>query len=254
MAKTFLILNWKMHPGNTKEAQALWGATKRALARARKTTAIVCAPFVYLQPLAKTRSTTALLGAQDVSVYEGGSHTGEISAQMLKEFRIRHVIVGHSERRELGETDGMIARKVKLALQSGLQPIVCIGERERSQHGEHLGELEDQMTRSLAGVGRAQAKQLFIAYEPLWAIGKSYKYAMQPHEIHETSIFIRKILTKMFGRAVASTIPVLYGGAVEEANIAQVVRQGDVSGVLVGRASLDGKSVSHMVKALEAKQ
>lgn len=252
MKKTLFVANWKMQPESAKEAQALWGGTKRAVARARRIATVVCPPFPYLHPLSKTRSTSVLLGAQDISLYDRGSHTGEVSPAMLKDLDVRYVIVGHSERRNLGETNAIVARKTKLALAGGLRPVVCVGEQERSHHGEHLGSLEEQIRHSLSGVPRSQAKNLVVAYEPLWAVGKSFKYAMQPGEIHEATLFIRKILAKLFGRGVGISIPVLYGGAVEEENIVAVVSAGEVDGVLVGHASLDARLVSRMVRALES--
>lgn len=253
MGKILFVANWKMEPATAQEAVSLWGATKRAAAKTSKTSTVVCPPFIHLSSCAKTQRGTVLLGAQDVSLFSDGAHTGEISPSMLKEARVRYVIIGHSERRALGETDAIIARKAKVALAHGLRPIVCVGEKERGHHGEHLGLLQEQITKSLAGTNRATAKGLVIAYEPLWAIGKSYKYAMRPGEIHEMSIFIRKILVKLFGRTAGIGIPILYGGSVEKENIADVVFGGEVDGVLVGHASLNGQQVHGMLKALEGK-
>ncbi len=253
MRKVLFVANWKMGPVTAKEAVLLWGATKRAAGKVSKTSVVVCPPFIHLSACAKARSGAVLLGAQDVSLFSDGAHTGEISPSMLKEARVRYVIVGHSERRALGETDAIIARKTKVALAHGLRPIVCVGEKERGHHGEYLGLLQEQIMKSLAGISRTMASGLVVAYEPLWAIGKSYKYAMRPEEIHEVSIFIRKILVKLFGRAIGTEIPILYGGSVEKENIADVVFAGEADGVLVGHASLNGQQVHGMLKALEEK-
>lgn len=254
MKKTLFVANWKMQPERAKDASLLWGATKRAAKTARSTSVVVCPPFVHIAPLAKSIDRSVLLGAQDVSLYPDGAHTGEISAGMLTNLSVRFVIVGHSERRHIGETNEIVARKVKVALAAHLRPIVCVGEHERGMHGEHLGHLQEQMTKSLAGIGKAGAQNLVVAYEPLWAIGKSFKYAMKPAEIHETSLFIRKILVKLFGRTAGTAIPVLYGGAVASENIASVVYEGEVDGVLVGHASLSSQQVTGMIRALESKK
>lgn len=243
-----------MQPESAPRAQALWTAVKRIAHRAKKTTLVVCPPFPYLSSCAKSYDGTVLLGAQDVSVFKDGAHTGEVSPAMLKDLRVRFVIVGHSERRALGETDAYVAQKVKMTLAQGMRPVVCVGEHERGVHGDHLMFLQKQITESLKGIGPARARDLVVAYEPLWAIGKSFKYAVSPHDIHETSIFIRKTLAKLLGRSVGTAIPILYGGSVEAENIAEIVSIGEVDGVLVGHASLDSDSVKNMVRALEAKR
>lgn len=250
MKKIIFVANWKMDPVSRKEAVSLLGETKRVARTARTTTVIVCPPFVHIPACTRLRSDAVILGAQDLSLFADGAHTGEVSSAMLKEFGVRYVIVGHSERRRLGETDAIVAQKTKLALRNGLRPIMCVGEYERGVHGEHLATLEHQIKSSLNGISRKTVKGLIVAYEPLWAIGKSFKYAMRPSEIHEAVIFIRKILVKLFGRGVGSSIPILYGGSVEKENIANIVFQGGADGVLVGHASRNTAQIHGMLRAI----
>ncbi len=162
---------------------------------------------------------------------------------------MKYVILGHSERRRDGETNEVVAKKVVTALTSHLVPIVCIGERERDEKGSHFAFLEEQITASLKGIGKARAKNLVIAYEPLWAIGRTYKAALDPYALHETTIFIRKILAKMFGRAIGMSIKILYGGSVESGNVAELMKGTGIAGYLIGHASLDPEELRALIKA-----
>ncbi len=169
---------------------------------------------------------------------------------MLRDLSVRYVIVGHSERRALGETDETVARKARAVVDAGLSPIVCIGEDHRDERGQHFHFLAEQLTQSLKGIGKARAKDVVIAYEPLWAIGKTYDAAMDPHSLHEMALFIRKVLTKIFGRSVGLTMRVLYGGSVEEENAESLLRGTGVDGFLIGHASLDLAQLRGIIRAL----
>jgi triosephosphate isomerase len=142
----------------------------------------------------------------------------------------------------------VIAQKMVNALSAGLTPILCIGERERDVHGTHLTDLERQVRTSLSGVSRARAKKVIVAYEPIWAIGKSAKDAITLHELHEMSIFIKKILTRLYGRGVGMGIRILYGGSVEGANIEELCTEESIDGFLVGHASLSPEEFTDIVR------
>jgi triosephosphate isomerase len=252
--RLLFVANWKMNPGSVREAVVLWNATKKYARKMRKTSVVVCPPTPFIAPCATKSEGLVFLGAQDVSIFPNGAHTGEVSGNMLKDMHVRYVIVGHSERRALGETNEIVSRKAQATLVAGLTPIVCVGERERGEHGEHLELIETQVKESLRGVSKAKVLKVIIAYEPLWAIGKTSAHAMSPADIHETTLFIRKILSKMYGRTVGMSVPILYGGSVENSNIFAIVHDGAVQGVLVGHASLVAKNVSDMLTALEKAQ
>lgn len=250
MARTLLVLNWKMNPERLLDAETLFAATKRIARSSRAVGLVVCPPSLFLGALRKKYDGTVLLGAQDVYPDTKGSHTGSISPYMLESLNAKYVIVGHSERRRDGETNEIVAQKAIAALGAHLTPIVCIGEHERSGDGDHFAFIESQLTASLKGIPKAKAKNIVIAYEPLWAIGKTYSAAIDPYSLQETVIFIHKILTKLFGRTLGMSIPVLYGGSVESANVRDLVKGSGVSGFLVGHASLDADELRAIVKAL----
>lgn len=251
MNRILFVANWKMNPDSARRAVELWSATKKYARKVRRTNVVVCPPTPFLALCAAKGDDSAALGAQDVSVFLNGSHTGETSAGMVRDIRGKYVIVGHSERRAIGETEEMIARKAQAVLSAGLTPILCVGEHERGAHGEHFAFIEAQIRGSLHGISKAKAHKIIIAYEPLWAIGKTASRAMNPGDIQETALFIRKILSRMYGRTVGMSTPILYGGSVEPSNVFEVVHAGSVNGVLVGHASLVAKNVADMLNALE---
>lgn len=252
MAKRRLVVgNWKMNPRSLKEAKRLFGGIARRARSIRGAQIVVCPPVPYVYELIRGYTGTKVrFGVQNISVFEKeGAHTGETSGQMLRSLGIEYVIVGHSERRALGESDEEIGRKVVGACKSGLVPIVCIGENERDAQGRYLAVLENQIRDSLASVSRTQAQRLIIAYEPLWAIGKGANDAITPHELHGMSIFIKKILTKLYGRKTGMAIRILYGGSVEEANIDELQKEESIDGFLVGHASLDPQEFIYIAHA-----
>ncbi|MCI0619937.1 triose-phosphate isomerase [Candidatus Wolfebacteria bacterium] len=246
-----VVANWKMHPGALQEARRLFSSIARRIRRVRGVQVVVCPPALYLSELVRSyRGANIRFGAQDVSWHAGiGAYTGELSAMMLKRIGAGHVIVGHSERRAMGESDKTVSTKVKAALDAGLAPILCVGEEERDHEGGYLSQLEWQLTASLDGVPRTQASRLVVAYEPVWAIGKRAQSAVTPRLLHETVIFVKKILSKKYGRVVGMKVPILYGGSVEGTNAGALSREGAVDGFLVGHASLSVRDFVSIVKA-----
>ncbi len=195
---------------------------------------VICPPSVYLQAFDKQ---SLLLGGQDISEYNEGAHTGDISARMLKELGCRFVIVGHSERRsDHHESNELVAVKARVALEQGLTPIVCVGEplsvREAGQVFDYVAA---QLDAVIQGVGSTQISQLVIAYEPIWAIGTGK--SASPEQAQDVHHFIRKHIAKA-DEAAASGIRILYGGSVNAANAGALFAQADVDGGLVGGASL----------------
>ena len=241
MKKRIVIANWKMNPSTLVEARRLFSAIARRTARIRTAKIIICPPILYLADLVNGyRGTTIMFGAQDISAeLKEGSFTGEISGTMLKRLGVSYVIVGHSERRARGETDELVARKVRSAFLSGMIPIVCVGETARDEDGRYLQWLERQINDSLEGITRQKAAKLILAYEPIWAIGKTALHAVSPENLHEMMLFIKKVLVKRYGRKVGSSIRILYGGSVEPANDNILMSEGGVDGFLVGHASLN---------------
>ncbi len=251
--KILVVGNWKMNPATVAEAKTIWRETKAVVKDLQQTTVVICPPFVYLSALEKMSggqaADTLVLGAQDMFWEKSGAFTGEISPGMLK--GESYVILGHSERRALGETDEMVAKKVLAAAKAGLRPIVCVGEKSRDGQGEYLHFLRTQIIQSLGKLPKRFLEKLVIAYEPVWAIGQSEAAAMQPTDIHETSLFIKKILTELYELKAALLVPILYGGSVGADNAKATVTAGEVQGLLVGRESLQPKKFGDLLKNVD---
>ena len=240
-----------MHPDTGSEAKKLSQEISKVMKNVSGVEVIITPSFVHI-PLLLFSSKKIFLGAQDVCSEEKGSYTGEISITQLKKLGATHVIVGHSERRLLGDTNEYINRKLKTVLKAKLTPILCIGEKTRDTQGTYLAFLQNQIKSAFAGVSRADALRSVIAYEPVWAIGKSADDAMKPQDIHEIVLFIQKVITEIYNRDASKKIAILYGGAVEVQNAESIVREGNVDGLLVGHASLSIKTLSPIILALNS--
>lgn len=249
--KKIIIANWKMHPDTGSEAKKLSQDISKVMKSVSGVEIIIAPSFVHI-PLLSFSSKKIFLGAQDVCSEEKGSYTGEISVTQLKKMSVSHVIVGHSEKRLLGDTDELINRKVKTVLKAKLTPILCIGEKTRDTQGIYLAFLQNQLKSAFTGVSRADVIRSIIAYEPVWAIGKSAEDAMKPQDIHEIVLFIQKVISEIYGRDVSKKITLLYGGAVEAQNAEIIVREGNVDGLLVGHASLSIKTLHPIISALDS--
>ncbi len=247
--KKIIVANWKMNPPSLAEARTLFNRTKLAGGKLEKVETIICPPFPYLGVFAHSTTTRVSLGAQDVFWVNSARATGEVSPEMLKDMGVSYCVVGHSERRTLGESDEAVAKKAVAVVREGMRAIVCIGEKERDAEGKYFDLLKEQLKASLHGFTRKEFINLIIAYEPIWAIGKSAKDAMSPRDIHETSIFIRKVLTDEYDADTALLPPILYGGSVEEGNTASILTEGEVAGLLVGNKSLDAEEFGKILKS-----
>ena len=232
--KKLIAGNWKMN-GALGANDVLVKAVLAGLA-ATSCDVALCVPAPYLAQLQGLLAGSALLlGAQDVSMHDAGAYTGEVSAAMLREFGVRHVIVGHSERRLYhGESDALVADKTRAALAASITPIVCVGE---SLEQREAGSTEDVVKRQLAAVIQANShciSEIVVAYEPVWAIGTgktaSPEQAQQVHAVLRAQI---KAATQQAGR-----VRILYGGSMNAGNAAQLLAQPDIDGGLIGGASL----------------
>ena len=247
--KQLLAGNWKMHR-TVAESTALAAELRRLLSMQRDCEIVVAPVFTALQPVAKKLEGCHIAVAGQNCHFEAqGAFTGEISAPMLKEAGASHVILGHSERRALfGDTDELIAKRLRAALTAGLLPIVCIGETLQQREGNQTNAvLEAQLAGSLAGINAEEFDGIIIAYEPVWAIGTG-KVA-SPAQAQETHAFVRSALAKTFGREHAERTRILYGGSVKADNAQELLACPDIDGALVGGASLDAQSFTQIVKA-----
>lgn len=245
--KKLVIGNWKMAPLTLADAKKLVAITTKAAAKLKKTTAVLAPSFVHIAPFSSKKS-KVLWAAQDVYWKSEGAVTGEISVKMLKDLNVEFVIIGHSNRRMMGETNDIIAKKVATTLAEGLKPVLCIGETVRDADGSYLEELKTQLLECIAEVKRGDMLDLVIAYEPVSAIGATEP--LNSHDIHTSVLYIRKVIAEHFSKDLAHAAMVLYGGTVTSTNAAEIVKNGGVDGLLIGRASLS-KEFADLLEAVE---
>ncbi|HEY5482136.1 MAG TPA: triose-phosphate isomerase [Verrucomicrobiae bacterium] len=246
--KLIIAGNWKMNK-TVAEALDLVRSLRIELANVKEVDIVVCPPFTALSEVSKAiLDSNIRLGAQNMSEHKGGAYTGEIAAGMLKEFSVRYVILGHSERRQYQkEPDALIARKAAAVHAASLKPIVCVGETlAEREAGQMQKVLETQVRGSLAGLSKEQMVETIVAYEPVWAIGTG-KTATTA-QAQETHAFIRGVLEKMFEEAVARRVRIQYGGSVKPSNAHELMSQADVDGALVGGAALEARSFTDIIK------
>lgn len=248
-----IVGNWKAYIEDPKKAKALFERAKKAsVHRGRKkgVEIVVAPPAPFIGLLAEGNRSKIALAGQDVSDTTGGAQTGEVTAGALKGMGARFVIIGHSERRARGESDAVIAAKTQHVLAAGLTPIVCVGETERDADAHYLPALRAQIASVLSPLEVAERSQIILAYEPVWAIGKSAAEAITPHELTEMVRYIRKVLHEFIPVSAVSDVRILYGGSVEPGNIGALVAEGEVAGFLVGRASTDATTFAELIQAL----
>lgn len=253
MKKPILVANWKNSPPSLDEAKDLLKELNKKAPLFKKLSLFVAPPFPYLSEVGARSKKIGSLAAQDMAAVSKSPVTGSVSADILKSFGVRLVIVGHSERRALGETSLQVSEKTKTALKAGIVPVVCVGETERDHEGEYFEFLREQIKDSLAGLNKQAVSSAFIAYEPVWAIGKSGKEALASADLAQAVIFIRKVLSDLYGRKTAEEVSILYGGSVDHTNAETLVKEGGIKGFLVGRASLKPKVMESIAGALIAK-
>lgn len=247
-----IVANWKAYVETVAKAKALAASAVRLALKGKHE--IVLAPsYPFLGLFASKISTgkkKLSFAAQDVSIVTAGAHTGEVTAAQLVGVGATFAIIGHSERRAAGETDAVIAEKVKHALAHGLTPIVCVGERERDDDAQYLGFLREQVTAVLAPLTPKERLRIVIAYEPIWAIGRSALQAITPADLAEMVLYIRKVLAEHVPGKASSTIRILYGGSVEPGNVRDLAAGSRIDGFLIGHASVDAPTFSALVKQL----
>ncbi len=248
--KQIIVGNWKMNPRTLLEARKLFDSIKKET-EGMKTEVVLCPPSVFIGDLALRTGGKSLLGSQNMFFEEEGAFTGEISAPMLKSLSVKHLIVGHSERRAMGETNEMISKKIQAGIKAGFTVILCIGEKERDSESAYLQKLKEQIIASLNGVSKKSLIKIIIAYEPIWAIGEKATGFVDSATLLETIIFIRKVLNDTYDQTSAHSMKVLYGGSVDEKNASDLMKEGGVAGLLIGRASVDAKKFVTIVKIAE---
>jgi triosephosphate isomerase len=240
--------NWKMYK-TPAETHAFFEAFKPLVADAVHCDIVICPPFPNLHAAVKEAPGTSIgIGAQNLHWGKEGAVTGEVSGHMLQAVGCTSVIIAHSERRQyFGETEADVVRKTQAALEFGLTPIVCVGERLDEREGNRTeAVLGEQFDGGLAPLAPAQFAKLVIAYEPVWAIGTGK--TATPQIAADAHRFIRGKVAAKFGDALASAVRILYGGSVKPDNVKNLMAEEEIDGALVGGASLDPKSFAAIVK------
>ena len=235
MAKPILVANWKNHPSSLFEARALLKSLSAKRKLFKKLSLFIAPPLPYFESVFE-RASFANLASQDMELPD-----------ILKSFGVKIAIIGHSDRRARGDTDEIVNQKIKTVVRAGIIPLLCIGEMVADRDGEHFEFLRGQLRSALAGIKNSK---IIVAYEPVWAIGKTAKNALGPEELKQTVIFIKKVLTDILGRRISNQIPILYGGAVEPTNAGSLMHESGIKGFLVGHASLSSKSFEEIAKSI----
>ncbi|PAW77835.1 MAG: triose-phosphate isomerase [Verrucomicrobia bacterium Tous-C9LFEB] len=247
--KKIIAGNWKMNK-TASEAKVLVHDLILEIGKFDDADIVLAPPFTDLSVVSEMLLDVQniKLGAQNLHQAASGAYTGEISASMLRDLYVRYVIIGHSERRQyFGETDKLVAEKIKAALGAALKPIVCIGEtlaeRESNQWKKVI---ETQIRNGISGLEEKEISEVVVAYEPVWAIGTG-KVATgeQAQEVHA---FARGIFKDIYGQAISDKLRIQYGGSVKPENAKELLNQPDIDGALVGGASLDARSFTAIVK------
>jgi triosephosphate isomerase len=247
--KLIIAGNWKMNK-TVDEALDLVRGLKIELSNVKEVDIVVCPPFTALSEVSKAiLDSNIRLGAQNMSEHNVGAYTGEIAAVMLKEFSVRYVILGHSERRQYQkEPDALISKKALAVHAASLKPIVCVGETlAEREAGQTEKVLDTQVRGSLAGLSKEQMAETVLAYEPVWAIGTGKTATTSQAE--QAHAYIRGLLGKIFDETVARRVRIQYGGSVKPSNACELMSQPNVDGALVGGASLETRSFADIIKS-----
>lgn len=250
MRTAFVAGNWKMN-GNTDSINELMGGLVNSI-NSSSVEVLVCPPSVYIsQVKSLTESSKISVGAQNVSENANGAFTGEVSLSMLNDLGCEYVILGHSERRSLyAETDQLVAAKFIAAVESGVKPILCVGETlEERENGETLKVVSRQLNAVLDAAGIEKFADAVVAYEPVWAIGTGK--TATPEQAQEVHAAIRAEIAKSDAETAEKT-RILYGGSVNAANAAEIFANADVDGGLVGGASLKVNDFIAICQAADA--
>lgn len=244
-----IVANWKAYVEDLARAKTLVALSKK-LSRASDCTIVLAPPSPFMSGLALGNRSAIAFAAQDISASLGGATTGEATAPMYAAAGAAYAIIGHSERRAAGETNAIITEKLLRALAHDIVPILCIGEKERDSEGRYLSSLREEMTVALSALTPKERTRVIIAYEPLWAIGKTAGEAIDQRDLGEMVLYIRKVLAELLpGRGSARAL-VLYGGSVEPENIRALAGGSNVDGFLIGHASVDAQLFASLIGEL----
>ena len=247
--RTIIAGNWKMNM-LVSSVKPFMEELKENMAKTKTCDVVLCTPAVMIPAMVKAgKELKVAAGGQDVSKYEKGAYTGEISASQLADVGAKYCIVGHSERRQYhGESDKLVNEKAKALLEKGISPIICVGESlEQREMDLTMEYVAYQVKAALSGIDATQLRRCVIAYEPIWAIGTGKTAtAQQAQEVCEG---IRAVIRKIYGARPARAVSILYGGSMNAKNAYELLAQPDIDGGLIGGASLKPVDFAAIVKA-----
>lgn len=246
--KTVIAANWKMNK-TPSETRAFGTELKRLLPKGRWCEVVLCMPAICIPAGVKALKDTRVgIGAENMHAETFGAYTGEISAPMLVDAGVKYVILGHSERRAMGETDQDVNAKLIAALAAGLTPIVCVGESLRQREtGVTFEHITMQLKSAFTGIVPEQLRRIIVAYEPIWAIGTGL--TASPQEAEEVCQHIRTVIRKLSSAKTARATSILYGGSMNDKNAESLLAQPDIDGGLIGGASLDPEKFVRIINA-----
>lgn len=249
--KTVIAGNWKMNMLSSG-VKAFAEELKAEMPKTRACDVCLCAPAVIIPALLKASKDCKIgVGAQDVSKYEKGAYTGEISASQLADVGVKYCIVGHSERRQYhGESDALVNEKAKALIEKGITPIICVGESlEQREMDLTMEYVAYQVKAALSGIDATKLRRCIIAYEPIWAIGTGKTAtAQQAQEVCES---IRSVIRKIYGARPARAVTILYGGSMNAGNARELLAMPDIDGGLIGGASLKPADFAKIIAATD---
>jgi triosephosphate isomerase len=244
-----IVANWKAYVEDAGKARKLFAMSKR-LARTTDFDFVLAPSAPFLGALAYGNKSSVAFSAQDISATTGGAKTGEATAGAFAAAGAAYAIIGHSERRASGDTDAIVSEKLAHALARGLIPILCVGERERDDEGRYLAFLREELTAALAPLTLKERAKIIVAYEPVWAIGKTAADAVSSGDLTEMTLYIRKVLSEFLPGKNPFRARVLYGGSVEPGNIRALAENSGVDGFLIGHASVEPDTFAKLVRQL----
>lgn len=244
-----VVANWKAYVEDLTKAKKLFSLSKN-LAKKTGCAIVLAPPAPFLGALAAGNTSAVAFAAQDVSATLGGARTGEATAQAYAGVGAAYAIIGHSERRAAGDTDALVAEKLARALSHGLTPILCVGERTRDGEGRYLSFVREELTAALEPLTPKDRAKIIIAYEPIWAIGKTAADAIAGDDLAEMVLYIRKVLAELLSGKRSEHSLVLYGGSVEPENAHNLAENSGSDGFLIGHASVDAHAFGLLVKNL----
>ncbi len=243
-----IAFNWKQNPKTLSEAKKLFKILKKISKNTKKEIIIFPQlPFSHFILQDKQKGNLKI-GVQNIFYKDDGAYTGEISPASVADLGFQYVLVGHSERREyFYEKDELIQKKVKASIKNNLNPIICIGEKTRDKKEKYKNFLEKQIKSSIKNLNKKNVKKIIFAYEPIWAIGVNAKRPITVDELEKTIDFIKNTLKKTLGENTAKQIKILYGGSVSSKNINDFKKVKNLSGFLIGGASLKAEEIKKII-------